>query len=277
MKPRSTVALLGTLLAGTAAATEPVVQENSWSEHYPVSTGTAHLTIDNIWGNVNVRTADVDGITVNINERRSAPSEKLFERSMQIYFLDTESDEQGVTIHVGTDSHEWMPINRCKGCRVDYQFDVVVPEGTDIEVGTVIDGRVVVAGRPGTVSASNVNGPIDVDGLRNCARVENVNGPIRLQFAAGPASDCSIDTVNGDITLAVPDDAGLDVAFDLFNGQIVSELEIEPVALPATVEQVVDDGSHHYRIEKPAGLRVGAGGPSYRISSLNGDVRIRKL
>jgi hypothetical protein len=83
--------------------------------------------------------------------------------------------------------------------------------------------------------------------------------------------------VNGDITLTVPDDAGLDVAFDLFNGRLVSELEAEPVALPATIEHLTNNGSHLYRIEKPAGLRVGAGGPSYRISSLNGDVRIRKL
>ncbi len=277
MKPRTSVALLGALLAGTSAASEPVIQENAWTEHYPVSAAAPRFAIDNVWGSIKVRTADVDQITVNINERRAAPSEELFERSMAIYFLDTDADDHGVAIRVGHDERNWQEFNRCNNCRVDYQFDVIVPEGTDVDVGTVVDGRVEVSGRLGTVSASNVNGPIDVDGLRNCARVENVNGPIRLDFAMGPASDCTIESVNGDITLAVPGDAGLDVAVDLFNGRIVSELEVEPVALPATVEHLTDNGSHLYRIEKPAGLRVGAGGPSYRISSLNGDVRIRKL
>jgi hypothetical protein len=277
MKPEAPVALLGALLVGTGAAAETVIQENAWTEHYPVSAAVPHLTIDNVWGSVNVRTADVDRITVNINERRSAPNERLFEHSMAIYFLDTDADDQGVVIRVGNEERNWQEFNRCNNCRVDYQFDVLVPEGTDIDVGTVVDGRVEVSGAFGTVSASNVNGPIEVDGLRNCARVENVNGPIRLEFAAGPASDCTIESVNGDITLTVPDDAGLDVAFDLFNGRLVSELEAEPVALPATIEHLTNNGSHLYRIEKPAGLRVGAGGPSYRISSLNGDVRIRKL
>lgn len=278
MKPRKSIAL--TLLAGMlggVAAAETVIQENAWTEHYPVATAAPRLTIDNIWGSVNVRTANVDRITVNINERRSAPSEQLFERSMAIYFLATTADDGGVDIRVGDEERNWQAYNRCNNCRVDYQFDVVVPEGTDVDVGTVVDGRVDVSGALGTVSASNVNGPIEVGGLRNCARVENVNGPIRLEFAMGPGSDCTIESVNGDITLAVPGDAGLDVAFDLFNGQIVSDLEVEPVALPATVEHLTDNGSNLYRIEKPAGLRVGAGGPSYRILSLNGDVRIRKL
>ncbi|HEX5788341.1 MAG TPA: hypothetical protein VFY03_09190 [Woeseiaceae bacterium] len=276
MKPESPVAFLGAMLAATAAA-EPVVQENAWTEQYAVTAAAPLLSIDNVWGSVNVRTGNVDRITVNINERRSAPSEDLFERSMAIYFLDTDADETGVAIRVGREDRNWQELNRCSNCRVDYQFDVVVPEGTDIDVGTVVDGRVAVSGDFGTVSASNVNGPIDVDGLRNCARVANVNGPIRLEFATRPVADCTIESINGDITLAIPGDAGLDVAFDLFNGRIVSELEVEPVALPATVEHLTENGSNRYRIEKPAGLRVGAGGPSYRVSSLNGDVRIRKL
>lgn len=276
MKPDTPVACLGALLAATAAA-EPVVQEHAWTEQYAVSATAPRLSIDNVWGSVNVRTGDVDQITVNISERRSAPSAELFERSMAIYFLDTDADDRGVAIRVGHEERNWQEFNSCNNCRVDYQFDVLVPEGTNVDVGTVVDGRVSISGNLGTVSASNVNGPIDVDGLDNCARVENVNGPIRLEFAKGPVADCTIESVNGDITLAVPGDAGLDVAFDLFNGRIVSELDVEPVALPATVEHIAENGGHRYRIEKPAGLRVGAGGPSYRVSSLNGDVRIRKL
>ena len=94
-------------------------------------------------------------------------------------------------------------------------------------------------------------------------------------YRAGIREGAVIESINGDITLAMPGDAGIDMALDLFNGRVVSELEVEPVALPVSVEYVADNGRHSYRIEQPAGLRVGAGGPSYRISSLNGDVRIR--
>ena len=271
-------ALAGILLAGhVVAAADTVVQENAWTEHYPVSIPAASLAIDNIWGSVRVRSGDVDRISVTISERRAAPSAELFDRSMTMYFLDTRADEGGVSIHVGGADRNWRQMNRCTGCRVDYQFDVIVPPGTNVDVGTIVDGRVTVSGDLGTVSASNVNGPIDVDGLKNCARVASVNGPIDLDFAGTPGSDCTIESINGDITLAMPGDAGIDMALDLFNGRVVSELDVEPVALPATIEAISDNGRHAYRIEQPAGLRVGAGGPSYRISSLNGDVRIRKL
>ena len=74
----------------------------------------------------------------------------------------------------------------------------------------------------------------------------------------------------------MPGGAGIDLALDLFNGHLVSELQVDPLELPATVEQTLHDGRNRYRIEKPAGIRLGGGGPSYRISSLNGDVRIEK-
>ncbi len=269
--------LAALLLAGGAAAADAVVEESAWTEHYPVTSPAAQLVIDNIWGGVRVRTGNVDRISITISERRSAPSPELFELSKSVLFLDTRADASGVAIYVGHREKHWQRANRCNDCRVDYQFDVVVPNGATVDVRTVLDGRVVVTGDLGTVSAGNVNGPIRVDGLSNCGHVANVNGPIELDFADRPASDCSIETINGDITLTVPADAGIDMALDLFNGRIVSDLDVEPVALPATVEHVTDNGRQAYRIEKPAGLRVGAGGPSYRISSMNGDVRIRKL
>jgi hypothetical protein len=267
-----------TLLCGVASvAEEAIVQNNTWTEHFPMSVPVPQLTIGNIWGSIKVRTDDVDEVSVTISESRSAPTAELFERSMSIYFLETKADVGNVAIHVGGADRDWQRLNRCTGCRVDYQFDVVVPPGTNVDVSTVVDGRVSVSGDLATVSASNVNGPIDVDGLSNCSHVESVNGAIDLGFSGAPGSDCEIETINGDITLAVPAGAGIDMALDLFNGRIVSELDAEPMALPASVEYVADNGRHSYRIEKPAGLRIGAGGPSYRISSLNGDVRIRKL
>jgi hypothetical protein len=267
---------ISTLLCGGASIAETIVQNNMWTEHFPVAVPAPRLTIENIWGSINVRTDDVNSVSVTISESRSAPTAELFDRSMSMYFLDTQADAGSVAIYVGGADRDWQQLNRCTGCRVDYQFDVVVPPGTDVDLSTVIDGRVSVSGDLATVSAGNVNGPIDVEGLTNCAHVENVNGPIELDFSGAPDSDCRIETINGDITLVVPGDAGIDMALDLFNGRVISELEVEPISLPATVEYAADNGRHSYRIEKPAGLRLGAGGSSYRISSINGDVRIRK-
>ena len=95
---------------------------------------------------------------------------------------------------------------------VDYQFEVQVPPGTTLDVSTVLDGRVDVAGVTGPISAANVNGPIIVSELHDCAVVESVNGSVSLTFARAPSLDCAIDTINGDITVSLPSNAGLDVA-----------------------------------------------------------------
>jgi hypothetical protein len=59
-------------------------------------------------------------------------------------------------------------------------------------------------------------------------------------------------------------------------GQVVSEFDLEPLALPAKVEQRNEDGHFIYRVAQAAGIRLGKGGPTFSIESLNGDLRIRK-
>jgi hypothetical protein len=46
--------------------------------------------------------------------------------------------------------------------------------------------------------------------------------------------------------------------------------------VPAEVQYEEKNGAHRYRIQQSAGLRLEGGGPTFTISSMNGDVRIRK-
>jgi hypothetical protein len=264
------------LVAGPASATDAVTEEQSWQQTYPVSVSAPRLKIDNIWGSVRVRAGNDGEIVVNATELRSAPTRALLERSRQRLRLDVEADAGGVSMLVGDRDERRYREDDCNGCRVDYQFDVRVPPGTRLDVGTVLDGVVNVQGVSGRVSASNVNGPISVDGLRDCEAINSVNGKVRLGFAQAPTQDCRVDTVNGDVTIDVPEDANLDIAVDLFNGDIRSEVPVDTFSLPATVEHVVDDGRKRYRVQQLAGVRIGAGGPIYTIASINGDVRIAK-
>jgi len=92
-----------------------------------------------------------------------------------------------------------------------------------------------------------------------------------------PGGACRVDTINGDITVRVPGGADFDLSLELFNGRIVSDFDVEPLALPAVVEESGDDdGGREYRISQAAGLRIGRGGPMFTIASLNGDVSIQK-
>ncbi len=264
------------LLAGSAAAAA-ITDQKTWSQTYPVTAAAPRLVIDNIWGNVRVRTGTAREIAVTVDEKRSAPNEELFELSKQTIYLDVQADAGGVAMVVGKPDDTVRPrINRCRNCRVDYQFEVTVPAGTQIDVSTVTDGSIDVAGASGPVSASNVNGPVAVTNLQDCVQIESINGAVDVSFARAPSRDCSIKTINGDITLTVPGGAAFDASLSMMQGKVVSELDLEPLALPAKVEQKKQDGRFVYHVEQAAGIRLGKGGPTFSIESLNGDLHIRK-
>lgn len=276
MKNIISILIITLLFVGAvAAAEEPVTREQSWTETYAVGTSTPYLEISNIWGGVRVQTGESDKIIVSISESRSAPDQALFDLSLERLTVDINADSGGVSMIVG-DRDRWHRSDPCPGCRVDYQFDIRVPPDAIIDVGTVMDGRVDVSGVTGIVSASNVNGSVSVEGIENCAAISSVNGRIRIQFDIAPQRDCKIETVNGDITLNVPDNTSLDITADLFNGEIKSDFPVDPLSYPATVEHLEEDGRSIYRIHKLSGVRIGAGGPTYSVASINGDVRIRR-
>lgn len=276
MKTSSTALIALLLTTATLHAANAVEVQNNWNDTYSVDTATPHLRISNIWGGVTVRTGKSGQISVSAVELRSAPDQQRFDRSFESIRLDIKADANGVSLLVGDPDERWHRMNECRGCRLDIQFEVLVPPGATVDVGTVMDGRVDVEGINGSVSASNVNGPVRVDDIRECTSIESVNGKVDVGFAISPVNDCSIETINGDITLEVPDGTGLDIALDLFNGDISTQLLVSPLDLPATIEHTLENGHDQYRIQKFSGLRIGAGGPTYSISSMNGDVRIQK-
>jgi len=264
------------LTAGIASSATPVTEEKAWTETYAVAMTAPHLEVSNIWGSVRVRPGKSGEISVSVSELRTAPDQEHFEMSLKRLKLDIEADSNGVSILVGDRDERWQRMDRCRGCRVDYQFEILVPANTIVDVGTVMDGLVDVRDVEGVVSASNVNGPVSVDGIQDCDTISSVNGGVKIGFSQAPVRDCNIETINGDITLDVPANTSLDVTMDLFNGDIQSEFPVGPLEMPATVEHVVEDGRNQYRIQQLSGIRIGAGGPTYSIASINGDVRIQK-
>ncbi|MGA9573077.1 MAG: hypothetical protein WBS20_03920 [Lysobacterales bacterium] len=277
MKKFAGTASLVILLVNTGHADGRVQESKTWTETFPVTANQPMLEIDNIWGDVNVRPGKSGEFVVTVQERRSAPDQNRFDRSLESLRLNTEADENGVALYVGNRERNWHGRNNCRDCQVDYTFDVIVPADTQLDVGTVNDGRVDIAGISGHISASNVNGPISVTGLSNCVEMNSVNGEVSLGFAISPVENCSIETINGDITLNLPENSGLDIAMDLFNGRMLTQLPVGALALPATVEHTETAGRHQYRIEQPAGVRIGAGGPRFTIHSMNGDIRIQTI
>ena len=275
---KTTISCIGlaALLASSAGWAEAISEQKTSQHTYPVSTTTPRLYIRNIWGNVTVRAGTTREITVTLNERRTAPTQAQFERLNEHLRLNVEATGDGVSMIVGDPDRTSRRHDLCRNCRAEYQFEITVPPDAQIDIGTVTDGRVEVMGIRGLVNASNVNGPVAAMDLSNCEKIESVNGALDVKFARAPGEDCTIETINGRITVGLPANAGLDAIFSINHGDIESDFDVEPMALPAKLEKQQHDERFGYRLEQPAGARLGAGGPTFTFASLNGDVRIRK-
>ena len=264
------------LLACSAACADPISEQTTFTQIYPVSSSAPRLFVRNIWGNVIVRAGEAREIRVTVNEHRSARTREAFERLKQQIRLNIEASQEEVSMIVGDPYRSPRRTDTCDECRAEYQFEIIAPPDTRIDVGTVTDGRVEVAGIRGSVNASNVNGPVSATDVSNCANIESVNGTLDVQFARPPSEDCTLETINGRISVGLPPETGLDALLSINDGEIESDFDVEPIALSVKVEKSERDDRNSYRIVKPAGVRLGTGGPTFTFASLNGDVQIRK-
>jgi DUF4097 and DUF4098 domain-containing protein YvlB len=154
---------------------------------------------------------------------------------------------------------------------VEWQWTVTVPADVDLEVSTVNNGAVEVAGVRGRVRAGNVNGPLRLSGLAGEVRAATVNGGITARYAEVPTADAKFQTVNGEIEIELPAASSADVELETMNGELWSDFEVTAVARDSKSER---DG-RTYRLERDTVVRIGRGGPRFECQTLNGDIVLR--
>ncbi len=143
---------------------------------------------------------------------------------------------------------------------VEVEFTVIVPDGVSF-IGRTVNGDVGARGIEGDVMAHTVNGSIDIYAT-GLAEAATVNGSITVSMGrADWDGTLDFSTVNGGVTLEMPEDLSCDVTVSTVNGHISSDF-------PLTVE-----GRFSPRHLKG---RIGSGGRSLVIKTVNGSIQIRR-
>jgi Toastrack DUF4097 len=129
-------------------------------------------------------------------------------------------------------------------------------------------------------TADNVNGGIEADGLAGPVKASTVNGSVRIETASGDASG---KTVNGGVTAVVHGTGTGALRFETVNGGVTLSL---PKALNADLEARTVNGAIETdfpitvtgRLDKRhlAG-RIGQGGRTIHVETVNGSIRLRAL
>lgn len=150
------------------------------------------------------------------------------------------------------------------------------PEGQDNDVSVDFTVRVPAGVR---LAARNVSGDVDAEGMRGYVDARSVSGDVRISTSGfGEASTVSgeivaalgsggwsggldFSTVSGDITLELPARASTEVRVETLSGDIESDF-------PLDVER--------RSMRRRARGTIGQGGRELNLTTLSGDVRLKK-
>ena len=249
-------AVLGTTAAATAAA-----QDFTW--HGRLATGK-RIEVKGVNGDV--RAVATSGAEVQVtaakHARRSDPDEVKIEV--------VESDD-GVTIcavyptpararreNVCEAGEHWSSSTENNDVVVD--FEVKVPAGVEF-TGRTVNGEMSAEGLKADVDASTVNGSVRVT-TTGLAQARTVNGSVYVEMGRANWDDAlDFSTVNGGITLILPEKLDTEVRASTVNGEIESDY-------PLTI-------SGRFGPRRLRGT-IGAGGRSLNLSTVNGEIRLRK-
>lgn len=161
--------------------------------------------------------------------------------------------------------------------RYDVSVDLtaVVPEGMRLRLCTVNGDAVVATGSFADFDVSNVNGRIELSGVRGSGRAVTVNGPVTVAFAEAPRDASEFKTVNGDVAITFPRDLSADLRLKTMNGALFTDFDYAPLPVQPEIAPSKAKGSTVYRLGLTR-VRIGRGGPELSFDTLNGDVRIHR-
>ena len=244
-----------------AAATTAAAQDFNW--HGALAKGK-RLEVKGVNGDVRAVLASGTEAVVNATKhsRRSDPDE--------VEIKVVESDD-GITIcavyptprHARQENScepgdRWHSSTEDNDVTVD--FEVRVPAGVEFN-GQTVNGEMSAEGLKADVRASTVNGSVRVS-TTGLAEASTVNGSVYVEMGQANWSDqLEFRTVNGGITLIMPGKLDTEVRASTVNGEIESDY-------PLTISGKFG----------PRRLRgtIGAGGRTLNLSTVNGEIRLRK-
>lgn len=142
-------------------------------------------------------------------------------------------------------------------------YEVFVPRKIDLKLDTV-NGGINVADVRGNMTFQTVNGGVHLSRTAGNIKGATVNGGVDVDLAGTTweGEGLELETVNGGVTVSVPAVYSATFHAGTVNGGMISDFE------GATIQ-----GKSR---PKKLDLKLGAGGPTVKVETVNGGVKIRK-
>ncbi len=246
------LALLASVLSGAACHLQistDVEAKDQWTRSYPISAaGTLSITNGN--GKVTVEAADIETIEVSAERIVKAGTEDAANEQLKTIDMREEVSADRVSID---GSAKGLNIGNSR--RIN--FTIRVPKTIAVTLESS-NGELNVTGLIGAFRASSTNGVITGTDLRGSAHTSTTNGVITVTMAEVTA-DVTAETTNGKVIVTIPRGTNATLSARVTNGDISHEnLDLQ---VTETSRRRLDG-------------RLGTGGPSIRVATTNGAVRV---
>jgi hypothetical protein len=237
-----------------------------FQKNYPLTDGGG-ISVQNISGDVTV--TGYDGQTVLVLGYKEG-------RDRERVTIEESLAENNLSIRIR------YPRN-CN-CQASARFDVKVPRARNFRFDSItsVSGDVEVSGVTGKVDAKSISGNVVVREVTGSVAAKSTSGNVMLGEIKGPVNAAS---VSGDVEVTILQlGSGQDMDFTSISGDVDVRV---PASLDAEVKMTTMSGSLKtdlpLTIEKDrfspgrrASGRIGAGTLRLKISSISGDVSLRR-
>lgn len=155
------------------------------------------------------------------------------------------------------------------------KFDIVlrVPNKAVVNASTINGGDVLLQNLRSDASGSNVNGGVKLTNIGGNVSATTVNGDVEVESKSVPNTDTQFTTVNGAIRLTYPDELGANIQYTTVSGDFYTDFDVKAAPMK---EERKRGGGTFYKIGGNSALQVGQGGPRIKITTVNGDMYLKK-
>ena len=257
--------LITALSLAVATAAQAQQQRNPdfrWDK--AIGTGR-EISLHNVAGHVTVKASTSDKVEILGYKHGRGDLSRLH--------TEVRETARGLVVCVVDDDTDWSCDERGMSTRSNRRgrdnwdrgsmdLEVLVPASTNLRANSV-SGDVVVNGVQGEVHANTVSGEVVLEHIRGPSVYgHSVSGDVSVQVdALTGRGDLSFRTVSGDVRLDLPKVLDADVSMSTVSGNMDSDY---PITLNGRMS--------HRRIE----ARIGEGGRRLDISTVSGNVRLRR-
>ena len=225
---------------------------DEWKRAYEVTSG-ATLEIRNANGTIRVEAGDGAKIDVTAVRIVRASTDEAAKAALKEFEIESSASPERVVLDSATRS-----VGLTIGLSRSAEFSVKVPKGVSVIVRSS-NGDVRVAGVSGGLRATSSNGDITATNIEGATEIDTTNGSIHLDVARVPDAGISCETTNGTATVTFNRDAKARLSVRTVNGSIdTSGLELSGEPSRGRLEAT-----------------IGGGGPTIRVETTNGTVRLR--